>query len=336
MNRRRKHGPDWLPSRCYAGKFSYEYHPKTGGSVTLAKLDSPRSVVMAKYQEAVELENEPTGAFAGLMREYFKGANYKRLGLRTKQDYVGYSKRVGKAFGTINRHRIRPHHIRQYMDKRGIATEVQANREHSFMSAVFHWAYENGKVKMNPCLKVTKFPEENRDRYIENYEYDAVLKEAEANPLLWAAMEVSYCCAARQGDVWNLTREQLLKDGILIRQGKTKVKQLKEWNPRLRKAIDKALAQSEVPSFTYVFTKDRNFRPAQRTMAKWFLDARRTAEAKLLAQGKTVNFDFTFHDIKAKAISDYEGDDKKVFSGHKTDSQVAVYDRKMKLSPTLK
>ncbi|MDT1909138.1 integrase, partial [Acinetobacter baumannii] len=43
------------------------------------------------------------------------------------------------------------------------------------------------------------------------------------------------------------------------------------------------------------------------------------------------------HDLKAKGISDYEGSgrDKQKFSGHKTESQVLVYDRKVKISPTL-
>ncbi|HBR7307229.1 TPA: hypothetical protein L9294_001214 [Klebsiella aerogenes] len=45
----------------------------------------------------------------------------------------------------------------------------------------------------------------------------------------------------------------------------------------------------------------------------------------------------TFHNIKAKAISDYEGSskEKQMFSGHKTESQVVTYDRKVKISPTL-
>ncbi|HCR4014187.1 hypothetical protein HTG87_26300 [Citrobacter werkmanii] len=44
-----------------------------------------------------------------------------------------------------------------------------------------------------------------------------------------------------------------------------------------------------------------------------------------------------FHEIKAKGISDYHDSrkDKQLFSGHKTESQVLVYDRKIKRSPTL-
>lgn len=57
------------------------------------------------------------------------------------------------------------------------------------------------------------------------------------------------------------------------------------------------------------------------------------------AAGKKLNrkLPCTFHDLKAKGISDYEGSsrDKQLFSGHKTESQVLVYDRKIKKSPTL-
>ncbi|HAT8014635.1 integrase [Citrobacter rodentium NBRC 105723 = DSM 16636] len=47
--------------------------------------------------------------------------------------------------------------------------------------------------------------------------------------------------------------------------------------------------------------------------------------------------DYTFHHIKAKTISGFEGSsrDKRLFSGHKTESQVLIYDRKVQISPTL-
>ena len=61
-------------------------------------------------------------------------------------------------------------------------------------------------------------------------------------------------------------------------------------------------------------------------------DAKREAELKL---GRKIPG--TFHDIKAKAVSDFEGSskDKQLFRGHKTELQVATYDRKVKISPTL-
>ena len=236
-------------------------------------------------------------------------------------------------FGQMNRHRIKPHHIRQYMDKRKEAgVTAQANRERSFLSTVFAWAYENGKVKMNPVKGVRKFKETPRPRYIEDWEYNLWLDQAYIKwPLLAAAMEISYCCAARQGDVWSLKRSQLRKEGIFIRQGKTGKKQIKEWNPRLRAAVDLALSVQEVTNFELVFCDKKGHQPLQKTMASG-LSCQKRSKAKYDGE---LNIDFTFHDIKAKAISDYEGN-KQEFSGHKTQAQVAIYDRKIKVTPTLK
>ena len=70
----------------------------------------------------------------------------------------------------------------------------------------------------------------------------------------------------------------------------------------------------------------------QKTFNSYWLDAKRKAEEKL---GREI--DCTFHDIKAKAISGYEGatKDKELFSGHKTEAQVNTYDRKVKVTSTL-
>ena len=120
--------------------------------------------------------------------------------------------------------------------------------------------------------------------------------------------------------------------GIFIRQGKTGVKQIKEWNPRLRAAVDLALSVQEVMSFRYVFCDKSGNHPAQGTLRNWYGKAR--AQAKLNHVGVWLP-NFTFHDIKAKSISDFDGDNKKNFSGHKTEEQAQNYDRKVKVTPTL-
>lgn len=58
-------------------------------------------------------------------------------------------------------------------------------------------------------------------------------------------------------------------------------------------------------------------------------------DAKLAAEEThpDLNFDFTFHDIKAKGVSDLEGtlSEKQSISGHKTQSQTVTYDRKIEI-----
>lgn len=51
----------------------------------------------------------------------------------------------------------------------------------------------------------------------------------------------------------------------------------------------------------------------------------------------TLNFDFTFHDLKAKGISDLQGNiyEKQAISGHKNVEQTARYDRKIAVVPVV-
>lgn len=98
------------------------------------------------------------------------------------------------------------------MDKRGEQSKTQANHEKSSMSRVYSWGYERGYVKANPCAGVSKFKAKNRERYVTDKEYQAVLSVA---PLpVFIAMEIAYLCAARVSDVLSLKWEQIGNDGI--------------------------------------------------------------------------------------------------------------------------
>lgn len=210
------------------------------------------------------------------------------------------------------------------MDKRGAEHQVTANREKSFMSKVFSWGYERGKVTTNPCKGVKQFTETSRDRYINDAEYKAVL--AAADSITAAITEISYCCAARISDVLSITREQIKDEGLYIKQGKTGKAQIKAWTPRLRSAIASAKAAQQTSSFGRVVANEAG----QRITYDAFRERWKKAKLAAAKKSPTLNFDFTFHDIKAKAISDWDGDKKK-FSGHKSESQVAIYDRKVEI-----
>lgn len=322
MGRKRKPGTEWMPQRVYQGKSAYEYRPTSGECIRLAPLGASKAAVIRRYDDEVKKREILIGSFGNLVDEFFSSPAFVKLAKRTQQDYRRYSEAVVPVFGRIASNRIKPQHIRQYMDKRGTATEVQANREHSFMSKVFSWSYERGKVDLNPCLKVKKFTEQSRDRYITDEEYFAVL--AEAPPMLQAAMEISYCCAARQGDVIALERSQLLDEGIFIKQGKTNKAQIKQWTDRLRAAVKLALTCHSVSSKRYVLANEKG----QQITGTVLRSAYRKAKTRAAKKHPELSFDFTFHDIKARSISDWDGDKQK-FSGHKTAAQVAIYDRKV-------
>lgn len=219
------------------------------------------------------------------------------------------------------------------MDKRGEKSTTQANREKSFLSRVYRWAYERGMVKGNPCTGVKAFKEEARDRYITDAEYYAVYNAA--NSVVKVAMELAYLCCARQKNVLALTRGQLLEDGIFICQHKTNAKQIKAWSDRLRAVI--ALAD-ELPlklglSSLYILHQSNGSKYTRDGFNSAWAKARATAAAA----HPELQFDFTFHDIKAKGISDLDGtlQEKQGISGHKTITQTARYDRKVKIVPVV-
>lgn len=80
-----------------------------------------------------------------------------------------------------------------------------------------------------------------------------------------------------------------------------------------------------------LFNNDRG-QFIRKTFNNRWLKAVRAVQSEL---GRELNY--TFHDIKAKAISDFEGSnrDKQLFSGYKTESHVLIYDRKVQINPTL-
>ena len=318
---------DWLPKRVYPGKSAYEFRPKAGVCIKLAPLTAKQEVVIRRYDEEKAKLDLIGGSFTELCNDFFASKAFSDLASRTQKDYLSNFKVVSPVFGRMKATGIRPEHIRLYMDKRGKKSEVRANREHSFLSKVFSWAYERGRVTLNPCHNVRKFTESPRERYITDEEYSAFYTCA--RPELKALMEISFCCAARQGDVMRLKREHLQEEGIFIKQGKTNKAQIKKWTPRLRQAVQLAIESQRVPNLKWVFVSRAGQQLTTSMVTNWVTKAK----AELKTRYPNIKLDFTFHDIKAKSISDYVGN-KKQFSGHKSDSMIATYDRKTEVVDT--
>lgn len=320
MGRKRQLSDQWMPPRVYRGKAAFEFHPKIGGAIRLCHLDASRAVVWARYEQVVEERSTKAGTFGELLKDYLGSVGFKELSARTQKNYCDYEERLTSVFGIVPCNRIEPKHIRKYLDRRGSKSKYGANREIQFMKVVCSWGYERGRLDMNPCKGVRLFTEKPRSRYITDIEYKAVYDTAP--DVVKAAMEIAYLCAARQSDILDMKLSQLRPEGIFIRQAKTGKAQIKTWTPRLRAALELAKSQPSEIGTMYVIHN----RKGQRYTRTGFASMWRRARIKAGKDFKN-KLDFTFHDIKAKSISDYDGD-KQRFSGHKTFSQVVVYDRK--------
>ncbi|HEI6835793.1 TPA: tyrosine-type recombinase/integrase [Yersinia enterocolitica] len=321
-----------LPPRVYRGKSKYEFHPARGGSISLCPLDAPISQVWSCYEK---INNEPLekASLNKLIEQFFRSADFNELAIETQKDYRKYSLRVLPVFGKMEPDNIKPEHIRKYMDKRGVASRTQANREKTFLSRVYRWGYERGMVKGNPCKGVKQFKEVSRERYITDAEYKALYNVAPF--IVKAAMELAYLCCARQADILALKKSQLMDSGVFIQQGKTGKKQIKAWTERLQQAIkiaDEIEIAPGVSSIYVLHQKSGHGYTRDGFNSRW-----RTAKLLAAKTFPELDFDFTFHDLKAKGISDLEGtlEEKQAISGHKNTAQTARYDRKIEIVPVV-
>ena len=103
--------------------------------------------------------------------------------------------------------------VREYMDIRGQAAKVRANREKALLSHIFNRARKWGySTLQNPCQCVKGFKETGRSRYITNAEF--YLVKAHAHFTVIEAMDLALLTGQRPADVLRLKRTDI-RDGAL-------------------------------------------------------------------------------------------------------------------------
>ena len=118
------------------------------------------------------------------------------------------------------------------------------------------------------------------------------------------------------------TRVQDIQEkGLYTRRLKGSNDAITLWSDRLQGVVDRGLrGQLRVPDMPIINNgKGSNIR----------VESFKTAWQRLMKKAELKGVErFTFQDLKAKGVSDFEGDKKKA-SGHKSEAMVAVYDRKL-------
>ncbi len=128
--KRKNPADNWMPPRVYQGKAAYEFRNKDNKAIRLCALDAPRSAVWLAYEKAVGDEKE-RNTFQALTEQFMTSPDFMDLAVETRKDYTKYSGKVLPVFGKIDPDKIKPEHIRRYMDQRGLSSRTQANREKS-------------------------------------------------------------------------------------------------------------------------------------------------------------------------------------------------------------
>lgn len=344
---RKNSADNWMPERVYRGKCAYEWHP-TGGAINLCKLDADEADVWNAYKAAVKKYNKPLlYSVTDLANDYFKSIEFRSLATTTRKDYRGAWVKLEQVFGQVSPNKITSPMVRRYMDTRGINSTHRANRERVLLHNFYAWGFQREYVTIeDPTVIIKPFKNNVRERYVEDGEYAAVYQCA--TPVVQACMELALICAARQRDILDIQRSHLRDEGLFIRQGKTGKKQVKKWTSRLHETIESLQAMpSEIATTNIVHTRKGMLYTSSGFKAMWrrAMDkamgicrkkkSETTAEYEIRKAAFLEKYpprlteSFTFHDIKAKSISDYEEGNKQEFSGHKSARMVReIYDRK--------
>jgi len=288
------------------------------------RLSNDKALAFVKWAEiegetprASGSEKPTTGSMAALIGKYMIEVSPKKA-KATYQGNLAEAKNLKDVFGNMLVLEVRPTHIAKYLDIRGIKAPIRANREVSLLSHMFSYAMRWGQVDRNPCLGVAKHPEKGRDRYITDQEFEAVKKIS--SDLIKVVMDFAYITTLRKGDILKLRLDQITDEGIWITQSKTGSKQLYEWTKGLDGVVARAKQLNRSIRGLHLFCtrkgqpySDSGFKAMwQRVQVKWALSG-----------GER----FTFHDIRAKALTDAKrmGMDAQSLAGHATSAMTEHY-----------
>lgn len=292
----------------------------------------------------VELETDQPapGTVADHLDDLVKDRERKvasgRLAASTIKTNLGEIIELKKAFGKMSPEDVKPSHVWAYLHKfRGVESPVRANREVALLSTLFNRLMGAGFVDRNPCAGVERNQETPRDRLISDVQLRMFCRWArrrsDAGKRASLAAMIAYLTGKAQGQILKLSRQQLSNEGILFGKRKRGAATLVGWSRRLKSyvAAAKDMPCDIEPMFVIHNQTGTPYSPDgfksiwQRLMAEWV---------------EMGNERFTFHDLRAKSVTDVSDQGRKAseLTGHRTEAIVAsVYDRRrVRKAPAVK
>ncbi len=311
MGRKRKTDRH-LPERMYLKSGSYYF---VDYSNRWNNLGRNYAKAMAQYGRLSD-PDKPCKTISDLLDRYLlevapnKAENTYKANLRE-------AKYIRAALGEIEIETLRPKLVYQYLDARR-KTPVSANRELALLSHMYKKAIKWGYTEYNPCIKLERFKEKPRDRYIENWEYVAFREFA--GSFISAYMDFKYVTGLRGGDILRIKTNQIQDDGIHVHVSKSKKPIIIEWNDLLRQTV-KNIRKLERPiSGMYLFTT----RKGQPYSDSGFSSIWQRKMRKALDEG-VIKERFRSHDIRGKTGSDTDLQHASKLLAHSDEKVTRVY-----------
>jgi len=277
-----------LPPRVYLNHGAYYY--VSGGRWT--RLSADLAEAKAKWADIEGVQVAPPGTMAALIARYLEEVTPGKAP-KTQRNERNQAALISAFFGPMVPGDVRPMHVAQYTDRRGKSAPVAANREKSLLSHIFTVAMRWGIVDTNPCRGVRRHRETPRSRYVTDAEFRTVWEGG--NQTIRDAMDLSYLTAQRIGDVLKMSLRDDHGDTLQVTQGKTGARISIQVTPALRTVLDRCRARGSIRGMTLLHGRGG---------APYTYDGFSTMWGRAMRKSGVDRF--TFHDLRAKALTDLE------------------------------
>lgn len=306
-----------LPKRWQYKHNAYYYRVPVGQEhlwdwKTIYRLGKTLSEAHREYANKVEIKHN-ANTIGELLDEYsIKIIPFKAA--KTRKDNYSQLKRLKLVFGEANLIDIKPMHIYRYYNER--AAKVAAKREIALLSHAFTVAVEWGYLSRHPFKgQVTLKNNAPRDRYIENWEIEQCSKltqKADRGGVLMiqAYINLKLLTGLRKTDLLKIELSDITNDGLYIQTSKTSKKALYLWTDDFRAAIKAAKTVRPVDISKYLFCNKYGKSYLNEDGTTSGFDSIWQRFMKRLILETDVNETFTEHDLRAKAASDLETDER--------------------------
>lgn len=274
---------------------SYWYRPTHGEHVRICKVGEEPALYKWLGDKLEPVSNADLTTMSKLFDRYRREV-LPALRPRTQKQYLGALAKLDEVFGAKHPDDVEPRDVGRFLDvPKG---KIHRNRMVAVLSAVYTKAVGRWYVaKRNPCRDVERNESRKRNRYVTDVEFLTVYKAMP--PRIQIAMDLALITGQRQGDLLALKWEQVSADGILFQQGKTGKRLLVGMSPALQAVLDRAKALvPQLPREYVLRTRKGQAYTSEGFRAPWQRRMRKLIKTGVLAQR------FTFHDIRAKCVSD--------------------------------
>lgn len=353
--------PRKLPVGCYwdkSGNGHWFTMYKADGVQKRKKIAGP-TATMAELYKAIELhKGGETDNLIWLGKKFRESIQYKQISKASRKDWdycAGVverhpTKRPGLLMGKAPLQDWSPPITQKLIDEiadvNGPSAAAHCAR---YLRRLFGWGVNRGYVRSSPVGRL-ELPKERKRRRLPDTETVGRLimfakergelkahTKGSCSPFIWQVLVISYQCRLRGVEVFDLTDDKAMDEGLLCQRRKGSSANVTRWNPDLRAAVKSAQAYRDA-----LWAKLKlpvPMKPEQRpilvstdgvriTSSAWQTAWRRFM-ALAIGAGVIANEQaFSLHDMKRRGTTDTKGtkQEKMQATGHKSVAMLDVYD----------